>query len=98
MTKPFFELGQVVATKGAMASTTGDQRIDILDRHVHGDWGVVDEEDWATNNDALINKGRILSAYAIDPTKPCKGYGENTIWILTEWDRSVTTFLLPEEY
>jgi len=29
---------------------------------------------------------------------PCKGLGENTLWIITEADRSVTTFLLPGEY
>ena len=40
---------------------------------------------------------RILSAYAIDEAKPCKGFGENTLWIITEADRSVTT-LLPLEY
>ena len=32
------------------------------------------------------------------PVKPCTGFGENTIWIITEADRSVTTFLLPDEY
>ena len=39
-----------------------------------------------------------FSAYPIDPAKPSKGYGENTLWIITEADRSVTTFLLPSEY
>jgi hypothetical protein len=29
---------------------------------------------------------------------PCEGFGDNTLWIITEADRSVTTFLLPEEY
>ncbi|MBN9124535.1 MAG: hypothetical protein J0I60_07385 [Nitrosospira sp.] len=41
---------------------------------------------------------RILSAYAIDDTKSCEGHGDNTLWIITETDRSVTTFLLPGEY
>jgi hypothetical protein len=39
-----------------------------------------------------------LSAYPIDPAKPCKGFGDNTLWIITEGDRSATTFLLPSEY
>jgi hypothetical protein len=30
--------------------------------------------------------------------KPCKGFGDNTLWIITEADRSATTFLLPDEY
>jgi hypothetical protein len=41
---------------------------------------------------------RVLSAYAIDESKPAKGYGDNCLWIITERDRSVTTFLLPDEY
>jgi hypothetical protein len=41
---------------------------------------------------------RILSAYPLDPSKSCKGFGDNCLWIITEADRSVTTFLLPDEY
>ena len=37
-----------------------------------GDWGVVDDEDQATNDDAVKHGGRILSAYAIDPAKPIR--------------------------
>jgi hypothetical protein len=67
-------------------------------RHAQGDWGNVCEEDKATNDQALIDNDRILSAYAIDPSKPAKGYGENCLWIITEADRSVTTLLLPSDY
>ena len=95
---PLFLLGQVVATQGAMS--IGDMPLlnRCLNRHVRGDWGCVCEEDRETNNEALKAGDRILSAYAIDETKPCKGHGDNTLWIITEADRSVTTFLLPEEY
>jgi len=65
---------------------------------MRGDWGCVDAEDRKTNDEAVSLGARILSAYPIDPEKPCKGFGENTLWIITEADRSVTTFLLPEEY
>jgi hypothetical protein len=40
----------------------------------------------------------MLSAYALDVSKPCEGFGPNTLWIITEADRSVTTLLLPGEY
>ena len=95
---PLFLLGQVVATQGAMA--IGDMSLfnRCLNRHVRGDWGCVCEEDKETNNEALKAGDRILSAYAIDEARPCKGHGDNTLWIITEADRSVTTFLLPEEY
>jgi hypothetical protein len=46
----------------------------------------------------LKHGGRILAVYAIDTTRPSKGDGENTLWIITKADRSVTTLLLPEEY
>jgi hypothetical protein len=65
---------------------------------VRGDWGCISEEDWETNSAALKAGDRLLSTYAIDETLPCKGYGDNTLWIITEADRSVTIFLLPEEY
>ncbi|SMF97912.1 hypothetical protein SAMN02949497_4768 [Methylomagnum ishizawai] len=90
------ELGQIVATQGVLATCSLDLMLSSLARHVQGDWG--DCSDKAANERALKNGGRILSAYAIDPAKPCKGYGENCLWIITEADRSVTTLLLPDEY
>ncbi|MBN8927619.1 MAG: hypothetical protein J0H19_13455, partial [Rhodospirillales bacterium] len=67
-------------------------------RHVSGDWGCVCDEDKALNDEAVELGNRILSAYPIDPAKPCEGFGDNCLWIITERDRSVTTFLLPSEY
>lgn len=46
----------------------------------------------------LLLPGKDCGPYPIDPALPCKGYGENTVWIITEADRSVTTILLPDEY
>jgi hypothetical protein len=96
--RPRFELGQIVATPGAMDATTDAQRREYLARHSVGDWGCVCIEDGASNEEAVKDGLRILSAYPIDPAKPCKGFGDNTVWIITEADRSVTTFLLPNEY
>lgn len=97
MTKSF-PLGQIVATQGVMATVPHSRRMECLARHVRGDWGNVCRSDAAENNKALVEGFRLLSAYAIDPSKPAKGYGDNCFWIITEADRSVTTFLLPEEY
>lgn len=96
--KPLFRTGQVYATRGAIDATTDLYRLQCLSRHVAGDWGHCCDEDKATNDEAVELGNRILSAYPLDPAKPCKGFGENTLWIITEADRSVTTFLLPEEY
>jgi hypothetical protein len=93
-----FRVGQIVATPGAIAATTAEHRLACLNRHVRGDWGHVDVEDAAQNAAAVEEGLRILSVYAIDPAQPCAGFGDNTLWIITEADRSVTTFLLPDEY
>jgi hypothetical protein len=93
-----FSLGQIVATPGAVEACSLDYLIHCLLRHGRGDWGNVCDDDKATNDQALIDGDRLLSAYPIDPAQPCKGYGDNCLWIITEADRSVTTFLLPDEY
>ena len=96
---PLFSLGQVVVTPGALdASRHPAQFLELLARHVRGDWGCVDPEDAEANGLAVIEGDRILSAYPIDPAQPCAGYGENCLWIITEADRSATTILLPAEY
>lgn len=89
---PLFELGQVVATPGALDAlhSLGMIGLELLRRHHCGDWGDLDLEDIATNNAALKNGGRLFSSYQVNQ--------EVKIWIITEADRSATTFLLPEEY
>ena len=96
--QPRFELGQIVCTPGALEACSTIRLQQCLIRHMTGDWGSVSEEDRDENNRALIEGSRILSAYPVDPTKPSEGFGENTLWIITEADRSATTFLLPDEY
>lgn len=89
---PKFPLGQTVATPGAIAAfeKTGETMDAYMRRHHAGDWGDVGDEDRQTNDEALKDGNRLLSAYHLkDGTK---------IWIITEWDRSVTTILLPEDY
>ena len=89
---PKFQLGQIVATPGALAALeeAGEDPITYLARHLAGDWGEVCKED-ARGNDLSVREGfRILSAYSLS-------IGVK-IWIITESDRSATTFLLPGEY
>jgi hypothetical protein len=92
-----FQLGQCCSTRGAITAleATGEAPIVYLARHSSGDWGDLSGDDKAANDAALIPNEdgeceRILSAYHLkDGTK---------IWVITEWDRSVTTILLPSEY
>ena len=93
MNKPKFELGQVVATPGALFALETAQvgGSEYLNRHMCGDWGEVDEHERA-ENELSVEKGfRILSAY----TLPRTGV---KVWVITEANRSATTILLPEEY
>lgn len=90
--KPLFALGQVVATPGALSAleTAGQTPHEFLDRHVIGDWGSLPKEDIAENERALKHGSRLFSGYNLaDDTR---------MWIITEWDRSATTLLLPNEY
>ena len=89
--EPKVDLGSVVITATALNELEPEAIRLALLRHMTGDWGSVDQDDWLTNNLALSanDPQRILSAYESDGT---------TFWIITEWDRSVTTVLLPEDY
>jgi hypothetical protein len=93
-----FKLGRIVATPGALDACPPDYLQACLARHVRGDWGCVGAEDSKSNFEALFAGERILSAYPIKPARPSAGFGDNTVWIITEADRSATTFLLPDEY
>lgn len=97
MTATKFPIGQLVATPGAIEAMeeSGQTPDFFLDRHVQGDWGEVDAEDWQSNDQALVDGSRLLSAY-----KTLKG---KKLWIITEatddeGKRAATTILLPEDY
>ncbi len=87
-----FHPGQVVATPGALAALqeAGESPLGYLRRHMAGDWGEVDPEDWQENEFSLTRGLRLLSAYTL-PTGV-------KLWLITEADRSSTCVLLPEEY
>lgn len=86
--KPLFELGKICATPGAAAL-----EIDLgqlLHRHHCGDWGEELGEDDRQANEAALRKGkRILSCYMVSGVR---------LYIITEWNRSVTTVMLADEY
>jgi hypothetical protein len=92
-----FEPGQVVATPGALdaLARSGQEAAFFLARHLRGDFGEVDEEDWELNERAVLDGGRNLSAY-----RTLRGTRN---WVITEavgddGRRASTCLLLPEEY
>lgn len=94
--RPLFPVGTVVATVGAaeaIEAASVDPRpifIDLLGRHQRGDWGEVPPEDAQENLFSVRSGYRILSAYTLSTGVK--------LWLITEADRSVTTFLKPDEY
>jgi hypothetical protein len=95
--KPKFNLGQILATPGALEALqeSGQNVQFFLARHVRGDWGEVCASDAQLNDQALVDGSRLLSAY-----RTLKG---TRIWIITEaaddqGHRVATTALLPSEY
>lgn len=90
-----FEIGTLVVTRGVDAKMreNGDFLNDVYmacDKYAACDWGKTCFEDAASNDEAVKNgNDRILAVY-----ETCEG----DIWIITEWDRSATTILFPEEY
>ncbi len=97
-TTPKFQLGKIVATPGALTllENLGLSPSTFLHRHQSGDWGDLCEEDKKLNDEAVKYEGdmdkqqRTFSAYNLTAT--------DKIWIITEWDRSSSCILLPEEY
>lgn len=85
-----FRPGRVVITRTAQQSLSQASVFAGFNRHLRGDWGEVCAEDRESNDHALENQGRLLSAYT--------DRGGTKFWIITEWDRSATTILLPEDY
>ena len=93
-----FKLGKLVATPGAIKALNkaNETALPYLTRHIRADWGDICQEDKELNDQAIKYEGdadkqqRVLSAYKLTT-------GE-TIWIITEWNRSITTILLPDEY
>ena len=101
MTK--FDLGRTVMTQGVQgwidritvkySSPVSVLQVCLL-RHQSGDWGDMDDHDKKANDEALEHGNRIFSGYDLSSYDPMA----EKLWVITEWDRSVTTLLFPSEY
>lgn len=89
-----FKLGQVVVTRTINNDIADDSKFakevhESLARYINCDWGEMSEDDKAMNDEAITSGDRIFAGYETSKGK---------IWIITEWDRSATTILYPDEY
>lgn len=89
--RPLFSPGWIVATPAALdaCERAASNPIEYLNRHLFGDWGHRRSLDRRANDTAVQLGARILSSYELVT-------GER-IWVITEWDRSLTTIVLPSE-
>jgi len=85
-----FELGEIVITQNVLATVDIITAYEATERHKNGDWGDLCDEDKQRNDEALKHGDRLLSVY--------RNENGTKFWIITEYDRSVTTILLPEDY
>jgi hypothetical protein len=97
MERPLFKPGRTIGTAAAVEAMQEAKQDpnELLLRHVTGDWGEI-SQDVRTENEVSVRRvfttqrPRIFSAYTLETGVE--------IWLFTEADRSVTTYLLPEEY
>lgn len=94
-----FQTGQLVQTAGIANQIAEDSKFSVqvygsLNRYIEGDWGDLTQGDKDLNDQAVKNGDeRILAAYNLKTNE-----GLRKIYIITEWDRSVTTILFADEY
>jgi hypothetical protein len=89
---PVFELGQIVATPGALAALekAGQQPDEFLSRHVNCKWNDLSDEDRKENDHSRAHGLQLLSSHRTN--------AGDKLLIITESERTATTILLPEEY
>lgn len=83
--------GQWVMTRGISEKIKESEDfarfiMSCVNKYVKQDWGDTCKEDWELNDNAVkYDNDRIVARY-------------DNIFIITEWDRSVTTILFTDEY
>lgn len=88
------QYGNLYATRGIVDQMEKDKEFEqevlkALRRYTRYDWGDLCASDKALNDAAAAGADRVLAAYSTSA---------GVIWIITEWDRSATTILFPNEY
>lgn len=87
-----FQPGRIVGTPGALEAlqraSYPAQR--LVWRHITGQWDTLPPEDREANRAAVRLGERVISAFTLAT--------EETVWVITEYDRTITTILLPSEY
>lgn len=89
MVTQYFSFGEVVATSSVANELEVGDILKLLAWHGRLKQGLLSDEDYEMNKYAVNHQERIFSAYELQGEK---------YYVITEWDRSCTTILRPEEY
>lgn len=88
-------MSMLVATMGvnnriAESKSFAEHVIEAMSKFSSKDWGDVCDEDSQMNDEAVINKTRVLASY---------GEGDDKIWIIKDAGKGApVTILFPDEY
>jgi len=87
-----FHLGELTATAEAVtaAHDAGVRVIEALLRHLSGDWGDIDGDAWAANDNAVATGGCLRSLYALPG-------GRDALVVTPDADRRHTTAALESQ-
>lgn len=83
--RPLFELGKIVTTKSIDETLEPSKIASLIRNHITGDLGILEN----AYIDAIQKGERVLSTYMLQGQK---------VFIITEWDRSITLVLYADEY
>ncbi len=91
--KPRFELGRIGVTSRATSALdrAGLHPIDLVSRHVVGDWGDNIPAEQARRNQAAVQAGgTLVSTYRVET-------GRDSVWVLTWQDAALTLVVSGDE-
>lgn len=91
-----FRHGPIRMTKSISEMVDNDDNfrkfiVKAISKYLVCNWGDTNSTDWYINDKAVRDNQRILAVYIYKPLK-------KNVWIVTEYDRSSTTVMFPEEY
>ena len=76
----------------------------LIKHHLFGDWGDSDSDEIELNDFAVANELRVMGTYRIADWRTQQALSPHeraelpTLWILTQYDRTVTSVILPSQY
>ena len=96
----------LLATPGALALLHDHQvtALELLDRHVRGDWGDISAQDAALADHAVLDQQSVMSAYRLMDWHDLVSLHETkrvdvpTVWLITDDDHITCMLLLPDEF